>query len=307
MDLHTAAKTGNLARIGELLQQGCDVNARDIHKRTPLHLACWAGQLEAVKVLLHAPSSNKKIGAMDDMNAVHFACQKGHTEIVRHLINAGIHVNAKTRKGITALHIACQNGHNELAQFLLSRKANVFAKDRRDESPLAKCKDDNLRELIQAAIDKETAQSQFKKRKRDSDAVATADVEEEEDEDDGIQLKPARKAVRPPVVNVEASSGNSAWPGDATVTATRVQASSEAEQVPGPGLVDANSVGAASAHGNEAAKASTDHAAARDTPATTHLSVAPGPLAGGRPPVAGGPKIGARPPVAAGPASTAKP
>jgi len=52
---------------------------------------------------------NVKARAQDETNALHFACQKGHTEVARLLINAGIPVNSKTRKGFTPLQLACQH------------------------------------------------------------------------------------------------------------------------------------------------------------------------------------------------------
>lgn len=45
-------------------------------------------QVECVKLLLEA-GANIKAFAMDDMNAMHFAAQKGHAEVVRQLLNAG--------------------------------------------------------------------------------------------------------------------------------------------------------------------------------------------------------------------------
>lgn len=42
--LHQASREGDLAMIGKLLSSGTDVNAKDKHKRTPLHIAAWAGQ-----------------------------------------------------------------------------------------------------------------------------------------------------------------------------------------------------------------------------------------------------------------------
>jgi ankyrin repeat protein len=51
-----------------------------------------------------------KAKAVDDMTALHFAAQNGHTEIARMLITAGLPVNSKTRKRVTALHLACHKG-----------------------------------------------------------------------------------------------------------------------------------------------------------------------------------------------------
>lgn len=41
-----------------------------------------------MKALLEA-GADTKVFAMDDMNAMHFAAQKGHAEVVRQLLNAG--------------------------------------------------------------------------------------------------------------------------------------------------------------------------------------------------------------------------
>ena len=45
-------------------------------------------QVECVQALLEA-GADKSAGAMDDMSALHFAAQQGHTEVVKALINAG--------------------------------------------------------------------------------------------------------------------------------------------------------------------------------------------------------------------------
>lgn len=53
-DLHEAARNGDLLAISKCLQQGSKVNAVDKYKRTPLHLASWAGQLVRLSLNLYA-------------------------------------------------------------------------------------------------------------------------------------------------------------------------------------------------------------------------------------------------------------
>lgn len=53
-----------------------------------LYLACGIAQVENVKTLL-AMGASASAAAGDDMTGLHFAAQKGHTEVCRLLINSG--------------------------------------------------------------------------------------------------------------------------------------------------------------------------------------------------------------------------
>ena len=46
-DLHGAARTGDVQALGRDISAGADVNGLDKLRRTPLHLAAWAGQVRA--------------------------------------------------------------------------------------------------------------------------------------------------------------------------------------------------------------------------------------------------------------------
>jgi ankyrin repeat protein len=43
-DLHTAARNGDTQRMVQLIGLKTDLDTRDRHARTALHLAAWAGQ-----------------------------------------------------------------------------------------------------------------------------------------------------------------------------------------------------------------------------------------------------------------------
>lgn len=68
--LHDAAR-GDPAKVSEILAQGnVDVDARDRHSRTPLHLAAWAGQ-----VLWHGRSLRYCVALLQRVSDAESACQ----------------------------------------------------------------------------------------------------------------------------------------------------------------------------------------------------------------------------------------
>ena len=54
VDLHAAARAGDLDALGARVAAGDEVDGRDKHKRTALHMAAWAGQ---VSLQIRAPPS----------------------------------------------------------------------------------------------------------------------------------------------------------------------------------------------------------------------------------------------------------
>lgn len=72
---------------------------------TPLCFSAWAGDVEAVRVLL--PLCNPRGIADAGMTALMFAAQEGHVEVVKELARAG-HCAARNKEGSTALMFACE-------------------------------------------------------------------------------------------------------------------------------------------------------------------------------------------------------
>ncbi|MDD3468851.1 MAG: ankyrin repeat domain-containing protein [Thermoguttaceae bacterium] len=137
--LHAAAKGGNTSLVKLLLDAGADPNVeymcpqhsfgKDVESYTPLLLAVENDHPETVKALLDAGadpniSNDKDItplsranlteitkllldaGAKVDDDMLYHAVQYGELESVRLLLNAGVKVTVRTKKGITPLHWA---------------------------------------------------------------------------------------------------------------------------------------------------------------------------------------------------------
>ena len=61
--LHAAAQRGDLAAIAQLAGDAREREARDAHRRTPLHVAAFARQPEAVRALLAAGADSAALEA----------------------------------------------------------------------------------------------------------------------------------------------------------------------------------------------------------------------------------------------------
>lgn len=151
------ATTANDVLIG--MQEGQNVN-EIYNKLTPLHIACWNGNLDVVDALLnngadftyhdvfekgafqiaakkgHLPIIKRLLQAGIDINidintwnatALYWACKAGHIDIVKYLVHSGASINSDEgcRQPLAA---ACENGHIEIVDFLLASGANVNIK-----------------------------------------------------------------------------------------------------------------------------------------------------------------------------------
>ena len=53
------------------------------------------------------------------------ACQEGHKDIVKILLDKQADVNIQTIKGCTPLYIACEDGNKDIVKMLLDKQADV--------------------------------------------------------------------------------------------------------------------------------------------------------------------------------------
>ena len=117
--LHAAAQRGDLATLDRLVAAKADVNVRDGYGRTPLHVATFARQREAIQRLAAAGA---ELGALerDRYDAVTIASVADDEETLRLLLRLGASAKLVTsRYDGTALIAAAHLGHDGVVRQLI--------------------------------------------------------------------------------------------------------------------------------------------------------------------------------------------
>ena len=102
---------------------------------TPLLIACENGHVDAARLLL---DKGVDINRADKYGATPLlaACSKGHVDAVRLLLDEGAEVDRSTEGGQTPLFIACYNGHVDAARLVLDKGAEVDRANEGGVTPL---------------------------------------------------------------------------------------------------------------------------------------------------------------------------
>lgn len=124
--LHSAAQQGHIAAAKLLLENGAEPDAQSKSRRTPLTDAAACGNLKLVELILaHGASIDT---ARADTNPLHEAAQKGQTDVVGILLEAGADINAESGEFGVALQVAAAaNKDSEIVQVLIDAGADVNA------------------------------------------------------------------------------------------------------------------------------------------------------------------------------------
>ncbi|CAG0898188.1 unnamed protein product [Cyprideis torosa] len=130
--LHLAA-TGETATV--LMDNGAQVNVRDVWGQTPLHLASERDRHSTAHVLL-SNGADPNIPDFDEQTPLHLASRDGHHSIVDLLLAHGADPNIADSSKQTPLHLAFERGHHSTAQVLLSHGADPNIADSLEQTPL---------------------------------------------------------------------------------------------------------------------------------------------------------------------------
>lgn len=138
-----AAKTGDTARVKELLKQGTSPNEKDPNGWFPLMYAAFGGHKETVDALL-AAGADMNMKKPDGSTALMAAALKGHKSVVEVLLGKGADVKAVSSKGLTAAIIAKQKGYPEISALFVGKLRSLPETNLSYDSVMAMLKDKGL-------------------------------------------------------------------------------------------------------------------------------------------------------------------
>jgi ankyrin repeat protein len=125
-----AARNGNLEKTEQALLKGADVNARDRHGDTALHLIAT----REISSLIFSPTKGGDWTDLDTYRTLGHAADE--LMVLNVLLRNGADLNATNHNGETPLHIAAQHNSPHLALLLMARGADPLARDKIGRTPL---------------------------------------------------------------------------------------------------------------------------------------------------------------------------
>jgi ankyrin repeat protein len=140
-----AGKHGTAKMARHLLRQGADVNAKNTHNETPLHLlvhtksSYYNYEDEGIKLARVLLRQGADVNAKSRHNETPLHIAAGGVDDPRMaslLVEEGADVNAKNTHNETPLHIAAGRGNSDITRVLLDNRADVNAKGADGLSPL---------------------------------------------------------------------------------------------------------------------------------------------------------------------------
>ncbi|CDQ78336.1 unnamed protein product [Oncorhynchus mykiss] len=139
---HYCARVGNTDVLQEMLNSvpssrlQMAVNKHSKNGWSPLLLASERGHTEVVRILLQ---NHARVDVFDEDGkaALHLAAERGHEDISDILLSHKAFVNAKTKLGLTPLHLGAQNGSASLVRQLVeTHLASIDALSLTKQTPL---------------------------------------------------------------------------------------------------------------------------------------------------------------------------
>jgi ankyrin repeat protein len=135
--LNIACYAGHLEVVKLLVAAGARLHPQGSDEVGALGSAACNGQLQVVKYLVEEAGADGNRAGTNSLTPLMYAARQGHADVVMYLLGwSGINIDAKARQ-MTALDIACQNGHLEVVKLLVAAGARLEAQASGEEGAVA--------------------------------------------------------------------------------------------------------------------------------------------------------------------------
>lgn len=150
-DIYDACRKGNVELIKQLSKVNPDtINTPNKSGYTPLIIAGYRNQLDAVKVLLDLGANVNAVS--EDGTVLTAACYKSNTALVKILLEQHADVNVKNNAGTTPLMFAIMAENEEIVKLLIENKADTQTMDNSRKSAVDFAKDCDSKVIKQLII-----------------------------------------------------------------------------------------------------------------------------------------------------------
>jgi ankyrin repeat protein len=134
-DLWWAARFGDIDDVKRLIDEGADMDIKDIDGESPLHSASRWGH-EAIAELLLIYGADANAASIHGITPLHLAVRDMHGDVIEILLKHGADANARDLFGCTPLHDIANSGNERFADMLVAAGADPQAKDINGTTPL---------------------------------------------------------------------------------------------------------------------------------------------------------------------------
>ncbi|KAJ8376475.1 hypothetical protein SKAU_G00070550 [Synaphobranchus kaupii] len=127
--LTSASARGDLTEVKVILQNGADVNERNVFGRTALQVM-KLGNPAIAEALLQANAYPNVRDPLGGLTVLHDTARDGYADTVRVLVDHGADVNMQDNDGNLPLHLAAREGHLDVVGFLIQRTTEPMRQNR---------------------------------------------------------------------------------------------------------------------------------------------------------------------------------
>lgn len=163
----------------ELIKRGVDLNVKNLHGYSPLHVYAEHGQDDLIRLAVeHAAYINRKDNR--GQSPLYFACKADKEATYDTIVSLGGEVNALTKELDSPMHWAARNGNASLAGKMIARGAHAHGENNMGETPISLAKTDDMRAELERASLMRTVEDAAATRKsqHESDPATAGQAEE---------------------------------------------------------------------------------------------------------------------------------